>query len=111
MATTNNNVSISPEHTNITLLLNKIKVVQEHLPRDLANITKDYLEGIPDHIYVGAVVVSPPFTVIASCKFNRHWRIRQINISRSEVFARHGDEYIYDQVFGFNELYPCRCVI
>lgn len=37
-------------------LNSKILVVQEYLPRDLAQIVKSYLDGLPDYIYPGALV-------------------------------------------------------
>lgn len=37
----------------------KIHLVQEYLPRDIANIIiKEYSAGLPDHIFIGAQVDS-----------------------------------------------------
>lgn len=85
------------------LLDSQILLVQEYLVRDLANLVRGYLEGLPDHIYTGA----PIHQTINCIPF--HFRVKSIQITPDPLITivdLNGEEV---QSSTLTEIRPCTC--
>lgn len=88
-------------------LESKILSVQEYLVRDLANIVRGYLEGLPDHIYLRAEVEYKTPDILV------HRTVVLIDISPSGVISVGTALSLFGAVdiayCSPDQLHPCTC--
>lgn len=94
-----------------SILESQIIAVEEHLISDLARVVKQYLQGLPNHIYQGALVHWTYTTYYPSSYFANlpHCIIKTVFVSLGRARVLDVDVEEYKENIPFISLSACNC--